>query len=172
VAVGFDLYTRLLDEAIRQIQGDETEPDIEPELQVSATAYIPETYVPDPDQKMAFYQRLGEVRQTVEVLAIEEELADRYGAIPDETSALLDTIFVKLLARQLRLSRLQVNQNMTLVFAPDRTLGRKDVEEMVTKSPVPLQFFLEDLPRIEVELDGKGSMERLRSAKNVLQSLV
>ncbi|MCZ6634951.1 MAG: transcription-repair coupling factor [bacterium] len=172
MAVGFDLYTRLLDEAIRQIQGDETEPAIEPELQVSATAYIPETYVPDPDQKMAFYQRLGEVRQTVEVLAIEEELADRYGAIPDETSALLDTIFVKLLARQLRLSRLQVGQNMTLVFGPDRTLGRKDVEEMVTKSPVPLQFFLDDPPRIEVELDGKGSIERLRSAKNVLQSLV
>jgi len=171
-AVGFDLYTRLLDEAVRQIKGEETEPAIEPEVQISVSSYIPDEYIPNSDQKMQFYQRLGDLRQTVEVLAIEEELTDRFGALPEPTAALLDTILVKILARRLRLIQVQVGQIMTLVISPDRTLTRADIETMVTQSPLPLQFALGDSPRIEVELMGNGPRERLECAKNVLQSLV
>ncbi|MDP6040743.1 MAG: transcription-repair coupling factor, partial [Candidatus Latescibacteria bacterium] len=57
-AVGFDLYTRLLDESVRQIKGEDTEPAVEPDVQVSVSSYIPDEYIPDADQKMQFYQRL------------------------------------------------------------------------------------------------------------------
>ena len=171
-AVGFDLYCRLLDEAVRQIKGEETEPVAEPEVQISVSAYIPEDYIPDPDQKMAFYQRLGQVRRTVEILAIGEELEDRFGPMPDPTAALLDTIEVKILARQLRLGCLRAGLSMTMLFPPDRMLTRKDVEDMVSQSPLPLQFFLGDQARVEVELEGRGPRERLECAKKVLQSLV
>ena len=171
-AVGFDLYTRLLDEAVRQLKGEETEPAIEPEIQVSVSSYIPEDYIPDSDLKMQFYQRLGEIRRTVEVLAIEEELTDRFGPLPDPTAALLNTIQVKILARRLRLRQVQIGQVMTLVLSPDKLLKREDIERMVAQSPLPLQFSLSHPPRIEVELTGKGAQERLSVAKNVLQSLV
>jgi transcription-repair coupling factor (superfamily II helicase) len=108
----------------------------------------------------------------VDVLAIEEELTDRFGPIPEPTTALLDTIQVKLYARQMRLIQVQVGQTMTLTFSPERVLERKDIEAMVTQSPLPLQFALGDQPRIEVELTGKGAQERLLCAKNVLQCLV
>ncbi|MFT5366990.1 MAG: transcription-repair coupling factor (superfamily II helicase) [Candidatus Latescibacterota bacterium] len=171
-AVGFDLYTRLLDEAVRQIKGEDSEPAIEPDIQVSVSSYIPDEYIPDADQKMQFYQRLGDIRRSVDVLAIEEELTDRFGPIPEPTTALLDTIQVKLYARQMRLIQVQVGQTMTLTFSPERVLERKDIEAMVTQSPLPLQFALGDQPRIEVELTGKGAQERLLCAKNVLQCLV
>ena len=170
-AVGFDLYTRLLDEAVRQIKGDETEPAIEPEVQVSISSYIPDDYISDADQKMQFYQRLGEMRRTVEVLAIEEELADRFGPLPEPTAALLDVLQVKLLARQLRLSQLHIGEVMTMTLSPEKMLTRQEIERMVTQSPLPLQFALGDPPKIEVALIGKGPQSRLESAKNVLQSL-
>lgn len=171
-AVGFDLYTRLLDEAVRQIKGDETEPAIEPEVQVSVSSYIPNDYIPDADQKMQFYQRLGEMRQTVEVLAVEEELADRFGPLPEPTAALLDVLQVKILARQLRLAQLHIGEVMTLTLSPENMLTRQEIERMVTQSPLPLQFALGDPPKIEVALIGKGPQSRLESAKNVLQSLL
>ena len=171
-AVGFDLYTRLLDEAVRQIKGDETEPAIEPEVQVSVSSYIPNDYIPDADQKMQFYQRLGEMRQTVEVLAVEEELADRFGPLPEPTAALLDVLQVKILARQLRLSQLHIGEVMTMTLSPENMLTRQEIERMVTQSPLPLQFALGDPPKIEVALIGKGPQSRLESAKNVLQSLL
>ena len=105
----------------RQIKGDETEPAIEPDIQVSVSSYIPDDYIPDADQKMQFYQRLSQIRQTVEVLAIEEELADRFGPLPEPTSALLDILQVKILARQLRLSQLQIGQTMTMTLAIRQT---------------------------------------------------
>jgi transcription-repair coupling factor (superfamily II helicase) len=166
------LYTRLLDEAVRQIKGDEIEPASEPDIQVSVSSYIPDDYIPDTDQKMQFYQRLGQIRQTVEVLAIEEELADRFGPLPDPTSALLDILQVKILARQLRLSQLQIGQTMTMTLSPDKPLMRTDIERMVTQSPLPLEFALGELPKIEVALIGNGPQSRLESAKNVLQSLI
>ena len=171
-AVGFDLYTRLLDEAVRQIKGDATEPAIEPDVQVSVSSYIPDNYIPDADQKMQFYQRLGQMRQTVEVLAIEEELEDRFGPLPEPTAALLDILQVKILARQLRLSQLQIGQIMTMTLSPEKTLMRTDIERMVTQSPLPLEFALGEPPKIEVALIGKGPQSRLESAKNVLQSLI
>ena len=172
VAVGFDLYCRLLEEAVQQIKGEGTEGVADPDVQISASAYIPEDYITDADLKMQFYQRLGEVRQTVEILAIEEELEDRFGALPDPASALIDAIQVKILARQFGLASLRVGTSVVMVFPPEKMLSREKVEDMVSQSPVPLQFFLGDEARIEAELEGKGPRERLASAKKVLQSMV
>ncbi|HCK10487.1 MAG TPA: transcription-repair coupling factor, partial [Candidatus Latescibacteria bacterium] len=171
-AIGFDMYCRLLDEAVRQIKGEDIAPEFEPDVQTSASAYVPDEYIPDANQKMSFYQRMGEAKQTVELLAIEEELQDRFGELPDPTSALLDSIHVKLLARQLGIAMLTVGQEMVVRFLPERLLQREDVERMVNASPLPFQFFLGEEARIEVQLDGNSPETRLRCAKNVLMSLL
>jgi len=171
-AVGFDLYCRLLDEAVLELKGevDTSRPD--PDVQVTASTFIPEDYVEDPDLKMSFYQRLAQSRQTVDVLAIEEEMEDRFGAMPDSVASLLDVIQVRILARQLGVSSLREGVTLTLIFPQDRVLTRKEVERMVSKSPLELQFFLGEEARVEVLLDGNGPRERLESAKKVMQSLV
>ena len=62
----FGLFgTRFETGDVSQIKGDATEPAIEPDVQVSVSSYIPDDYIPDADQKMQFYQRLGQMRQTV-----------------------------------------------------------------------------------------------------------
>jgi transcription-repair coupling factor (superfamily II helicase) len=171
-AIGFDMYCRLLDEAVRQIKGEEIAPGFEPEVQTSVSAYIPDEYIPDANLKMGFYQRMGDAKQSVELLAMEEELRDRFGPLPDATSALLDSIQVKLLARQLGIRMLTVGQEMVVRFLPERTLTREDVEGMVNASPLPLQFFLGEEARVEVDLEGNSPETRLSCAKNVLMSLL
>ncbi len=171
-AIGFDMYCRLLDEAVHQIKGEEIAPGFEPDVQTSVSAYVPETYIPDANQKMSFYQRMGDAHQTVELMAIEEELRDRFGELPEPTSALLDSIHVKLLARQLGIALLTVGQEMVVRFLPERFLQRQDVERMVNASPLPLQFFLGEEARVEVQLEGNNPETRLSCAKNVLLSLL
>lgn len=171
-AVGFELYCRLLEEAIAQIHGNETEPAAEPEVQVAVSAYIPETYISDEDLKMQFYQRLGDCRQTVEVLALEEEMADRFGPLPGPAAALLDTVSLRILARQLRAHAVRTGRMLAVVFPVGRMLTRKQVEAWIAAAPVPLQFSLGEQVLIEAELEGDGPRERLANAKKVLQSLV
>lgn len=170
--VGFDLYTRLLDEAIRHLNGEQIELIPEPEIQVSSSSFIPEDYIPNVDERMQFYQRLGDANQTVEILAIEEELLDRFGPVPNPTFTLLGILQIKILARQLQLRILKVGEILFLGFFPTRVFKRKDVEEMVKRSPLPLQFSLGDDPHVEVILEGEGAKERLECAKKVLQCLV
>ncbi len=171
-AIGFDMYCRLLDEAVNEIKGVEVEPGVDPDIQVSVSAYIPDDYLPDADEKMSFYQRLGEVHQPVEVLAIEEELQDRFGKLPEPTSSLLDTLHLRLLSRQLKIETLNVGQILTLTFLSDAPLSRGDVERMVKQSPQPLQFLLGETAKIEVELEGNSAAGRVASAKKVLMSLI
>jgi transcription-repair coupling factor (superfamily II helicase) len=171
-AIGFDMYCRLLDEAVRQIKGEEIAPGFEPDVQTSVSAYVPDEYIADANLKMSFYQRMGDAKQSVELLAIEEELQDRFGNLPDPTAALLDSIHVKLLARQLGIRMLTIGQEMIVRFLPERTLTRQDVEGMVNASPLPLQFFLGEEGRVEVDLEGNSPENRLKCAKNVLMSLL
>ena len=145
---------------------------VDPDIQVSVSAFIPDDYVADADEKMSFYQRLGEARQTVEVLAIEEELEDRFGKLPEPTASLLDTLHLRLLCRQLKVETLNVGPTMSLTFLPDKVLEREDVERMIKQSPQPLQFLLGEAARIEVELEGNYAARRVASAKKVLMSLI
>ena len=76
------------------------------------------------------------------------------------------------MARQLQLSQLHIGEVMTITLSPEKMLTRQEIEQMVTQSPLPLQFALGDPPKIEVALIGTGPQSRLESAKNVLQSLI
>lgn len=100
-AVGFELYTELLDSAVRELQGKppETEPVSEPEIKVPFSAYLSEAYVPDIHQRLALYRQLSAARTEADVHTLENELGDRFGAPPHEAMNLLWLIRIKLLLR-------------------------------------------------------------------------
>ena len=58
-AVGFELYTEMMEEAISELRGEERRPDFEPELKLGIPAYIPEAYVPDENERLVLYRRFG-----------------------------------------------------------------------------------------------------------------
>ena len=103
-AVGFDLYCRLLDEAMREIKGEYSPDNPEPEIKIAVSAYIPDEYLRDPDQKMEFYQRLADAGRIVELLDIREEMQDRFGRLPQPARSLMHIMEIKIMARQLGLA--------------------------------------------------------------------
>jgi transcription-repair coupling factor (superfamily II helicase) len=88
-AVGLELYTNMLEQAVRELKGEAVEEEVEPELQLGIPAYIPEGYVPDVSQRLVFYKRLVGIRGVPDLEAIAEEMGDRYGPVP----AAVDTLF-------------------------------------------------------------------------------
>ena len=172
-AVGFDLYCRLLDEAIRELKGEEGDETPDPHVEIMASAYIPQEYIPDVDQKVIIYKRLAETTRSVEILAIEEELKDRYGNLPDPVLSLLDTIHLKILAKQLGLETITMSASrLRLVFPKERKLSPKDVELFVKHSPVPLEFSLSEQVAIDARLEGEEEREWLQCSKNILQQII
>jgi transcription-repair coupling factor (superfamily II helicase) len=81
-AVGFELYTQMLEEAVMDLRGQRRKINIEPEIQLGFPAYIPDSFIDDETQRVGFYRRLAEVRSREEIADITAELRERYGPIP------------------------------------------------------------------------------------------
>jgi transcription-repair coupling factor (superfamily II helicase) len=100
-AVGFDLYCRLLQEAVGELRDGEIEralPPQPPAIDLPMRAYIPEEYVNDLDMRLTIYQRLAKLSTSKQVAEMAEELKDRFGPMPSPVTNLLYAIKVRILA--------------------------------------------------------------------------
>jgi transcription-repair coupling factor (superfamily II helicase) len=172
-AVGFDLYTRLLDEAVRELKGEKVEKQIDPEIKIAATAYIPEDYVPDGDLKMEFYQRLAEAQRIVDLLAIKEEMEDRFGRAPWQAKALMHIMEIKVMAKQLGLESVQLEKSrFSLHFPESVQVAPADIQRLVEKSSTQLEFNVGERLSIETFLRASDEQERLQKARDLVEELL
>lgn len=95
--VGFDLYCQLLEEAVQELKGEATqEPLWQTEVKWPAEQWLPEEYIPIESQRIRFYRELASAREVGQIELIEDELIDRYGALPPESKLLLAGFRIKL----------------------------------------------------------------------------
>ena len=115
--VGFDLYIRLVGEAVAEFRGHDTEPDPEVRIELPIDAHLPTDYVESERLRLEMYKRLAEVRAEADVKAVEAELHDRYGPPPEEVGNLLAVARFRLLARSAGLTEI-VGQGTFIRFGP------------------------------------------------------
>ena len=87
--VGFDLYVRLVGEAVAEFRGDVEPARREVKVELPIDAHLPHDYVESQRLRLEGYQRLAKVADDSELTAVAEELADRYGPLPEQVSNLL-----------------------------------------------------------------------------------
>jgi transcription-repair coupling factor (superfamily II helicase) len=122
-AVGFEMYTELLEETVAELQGLEREERIDPEVRLGLSAYLPEGYVPDPNQRLLLYQRLARAGAESEVYGLGDELRDRYGEVPPPAKLLLEIMKLRVMLKQLRVEALEYDGHR-LVLGRTRHGGR------------------------------------------------
>lgn len=126
--VGFDLYTKILNEAVRELKESEfadlygeAAPDIEyPETTVEfdEAALLPQWYVRDNVERLNLYRRLASVNQPEEIDSWADEVQDRFGKIPEETSCLIQAARIKLLAAQLLFIKVTIRAGRIWLLCP------------------------------------------------------
>jgi transcription-repair coupling factor (superfamily II helicase) len=120
-AVGLELYTTMMEQAVREIRGEPAEAEVEPEVQLGIPAFIPEAYVPDVSQRLMIYKRLAGVRGMPDVEAIADELADRYGPVPPIVDTLMRVMELRRWLKDLRIVRARVKGEAVVFEFDDRT---------------------------------------------------
>ena len=122
-SVGFDLYTELLEEAVRELRGEPPREDIDPEVQLPVPAFIPDAYMPDVHQRLYFYKRLAQASTEAELEEVRAEVIDRYGDTPEELDALCAVMDVKVQLRTLRIRGLESGPGrLVFTLGPDAAL--------------------------------------------------
>ncbi|MEA5582916.1 transcription-repair coupling factor [Nodularia harveyana UHCC-0300] len=115
-AIGFDLYMEMLEEAIREIRGQEIPKVDDTQVDLNLTAFIPSDYIPDVDQKMSAYRAVAAAKSPEELQYIAAEWGDRYGNLPVPANQLLRVMELKQLAKKLGFSRIKPENKQHIVL--------------------------------------------------------
>ena len=106
-AVGFEMYTRLLEEEINRLKGEQVEEPFECEVAIGVPAYLPETYVADVHMRLNLYKRIADAADEEEIQWLREELVDRFGRPPASVTNLLQIINLRRRAKELRIKKIE-----------------------------------------------------------------
>ncbi len=169
--VGFDLYCRLLDEAVRELKGEKIERLPEVKMEFDLDIYIPKNYVSDSQQRVEIYKKLSEAKSPEEVKEVEAEMVDRFGNPPQEVEDLLNFTCAKIIASHLGIFRLSLKKDVLLLqFSEDKKIGKKELENFRQKISLPLEFVVDKTLKLFVHLKGESEKKSL-FVKNLLLSL-
>ncbi|HSK34708.1 MAG TPA: transcription-repair coupling factor, partial [Propionicimonas sp.] len=115
--VGFDLYIRLVGEAVADYRGDDVEPEPEMKIELPVDAHLPADYVESERLRLEMYKRLAAVSSDADIAAVRDELVDRYGEPPAPVAALLAVAAFRIEARRRGVHEVVANGAM-IRFAP------------------------------------------------------
>ncbi len=132
-AVGYDMFLKLMESAIAEAKGEPIQEDLEPEIRIYLSAYLPESYIPDIDQRLWAYRKLTRMTDLKEIADYKAELKDRFGALPPEAANLLLKIMLRVLAIRAGVRRLDLTENqLQLYFSEAHQKNPYGIIDMVT----------------------------------------
>jgi transcription-repair coupling factor (superfamily II helicase) len=106
-SVGFDLYVKLLDEAVKRLEDSSYEAETETLMELEYSGFIPDSYIDSPQRKMEIYKMIAAVREKDELDRVYAELTDRFGPLPDEAASLLALAEIRIICRELAVSSIK-----------------------------------------------------------------
>lgn len=122
--VGYELYLELLENTIKALKGEEIE-DWEPEVNIKIPAYIPSSYVPEPEERLSLYRELVLIKNEEELKDFYELIEDKYGKMPDSVENLIKIFLLKLYMKKLKLPLIEVkDNNLVLLIKNQENLAK------------------------------------------------
>jgi transcription-repair coupling factor (superfamily II helicase) len=134
-AIGFDLYSQLLEEAVAEMRGEPPRVEVEPEVQLPLAALLPDDYVQDVHQRLVLYKRFSVAATPDELSDLRAELVDRYGELPEPVDNLTEVSLLKIDLRELRVRSLEAGPGrLVLTLGPDARVDGAKLAALVQRS--------------------------------------
>lgn len=149
--VGYDTYCNLLDEVVKEMQGVDIEPDLDIQIDLNVTSYIPDEYISDSSQKIEIYQNIALCKNEEDIQNVVDEIIDRFGNMPSELENLLDIARIKYLAKAHYISKI-ASKRTSVVFTFEQSKFKVDITKLVEKYKNKLKFSPGIKPMITLEI--------------------
>ena len=146
--IGYELYVKMLNQAIAKVKGQEIEENVDVEIDLTVNAFIPSTYIEDEMIKLEMYKKIAAIDSKEDMYEVEEELEDRFSDIPKETQTLLKIAYAKSLCRKLKIEKVKQTGN-TLDLVPLTKYETNEVDglEIVEELLVMLEGFCQNMKK-------------------------
>ncbi|HYC54309.1 MAG TPA: transcription-repair coupling factor [Candidatus Binatia bacterium] len=135
-AIGFDMFLRMMEEATAEVRGLPPVAHFEPEIELGAGAFLPDWYVSDIGERLILYKRLAAAEDSDAVMALREELQDRFGVLPQEAQRFVRIMSLRPALRRLRVVSLKASDNVVaLRFDEASSVSRELLLELAHAQP-------------------------------------
>ena len=170
-AVGYDMFLQLMENSIAELKGETVPERLEPEINIILSASIPESYIPDIDQRLAAYRRLARMTELSEITDFKAELIDRFGALAVDTENLLLKIMLKILSIKAGVKRLDLtDRQLLLSFSKFHQKNLSGVVDMMASEAGRYQITSEHT--FKAKLLKATPRNLLLQTKNILKEIV
>ena len=140
-AVGYDLYCKMLNEAVQNLKGIHTAVDFATVIDLDVDAYIPAEYIVNETQKLDIYKRIAGIETIKERDEMKDELLDRFGNIPKAVDNLLRIALIRMAAHGLDMTEIKgKNERITFNFRPDAKIDPRKIPDFLKKHKDELSF--------------------------------
>ena len=167
--VGYDTYCRILDEVLKEEQGLKPEEDIECQIDLNVTSYIPDNFISDQNQKIEIYQDIALCKNEEDISNVIDEIVDRFGNLPDEIENLLEISRIKQLAKKKYLTKIQSKTNSVVFTFDNNKFDTNLLPELIQKYGTRIKFASGLKPMITLKLEKQGEKGILQEVKEFLK---
>ncbi|NCC14852.1 MAG: transcription-repair coupling factor [Clostridia bacterium] len=172
-SVGYDMYCRLLEEEVQQLKGEAPKEAVfETTVDLNISAFIPDFYIKNQEQRMELYKKIANVRRQEEYFDIQEEMEDRYGDLPKSVQTLLEIVLLKGEARNLGISSIvQKRGNILLEFGADSKTDPTKLMKIIAEGRGKYLFTAGANPYLTVKLSEEKGNKVLEEIKFLLNEM-
>jgi transcription-repair coupling factor (superfamily II helicase) len=168
-AIGFELYTQMLERAVREMKGDAAPDEAETQLNLGLNIRIPADYIPEENQRLQMYKRVAGVESESRLQDVEVEIKDRYGPPPAAVRNLLDYAALKLLSVRVGVNAIErKRESVTFKFRQNAAVDPEQLARFVSAQK-GAQFTPDGMLKFTVK--ATAAEEVLRTLRTVLEQL-
>ena len=160
-AVGYDLYCKMLNEAVKSLKGQKTTQDFVTTIDMDVDAFIPDSYILNEYQKLDIYKRIAAIESRDESEEMRNELLDRFGEIPRPVENLLRISLIRMTAHTFYVTEIKgKKEGITLVMDAKANIRVENIEYVLADFKGKLQFTVKGIPTFFYRLRSTGVVEK------------
>ena len=170
-AVGIDLYTQMMEEAMAELRGEERSRETDTLINLRASAFFPEDYIGDVSLRLAAYKEISSVADEAQLHDFADELRDRYGELPAPAANLFEIMSVKLIAKKAMVARIDAGKDVVnITFAEGADISPERIMIVLKKNKDKIKLIPEYT--LQIALPDLSLRTAAVAVKKCLQELV
>ena len=161
-AVGYDLYCKMLNEAVKNLKGGVQEtPDFVTSIELDVDAFIPQSFIMNETQKLEIYKRIAGIESENEAQDMKEELMDRFGALPKSVMNLLRIALIRAKAHRVFISEIVgKNEKIVITMFPNAKIKPEMIPEFLNSYGDEMTFSAKGIPTFTYRYQKTGLVEK------------
>jgi transcription-repair coupling factor (superfamily II helicase) len=172
-AIGYEMYCKLLSEALSEIRGAKPPETFETFIDITISAFIPSSFIRDEEQKLEIYKKISLIGNLQDFYDVQEEIEDRYGDMPQSVSALLTIALLKAQAHSAGvISLIQKGKNILITFKSDSCIDPSRLVAAVSQNRKVLLFTQASNPYLTYKMEERDPLRSLEAIQKILVGLL